>query len=352
MRRITVSLVLALLLACFVLVRDAAAETVDTSISVVTINAWSGLEEGGFFARGRLEEPPARRFRLKLLAEELAALDADVVTVGEANPLEEVTARLSEATGAGAVSHMAEGGVRIGAVGLPTNLRLGDLILAPEETQPTLVLRRTISGGYVGRSVSFQTGETNQVLGTVLELDGRRVYVFHTRWHESPFAGRENLLRLVEAYREGTLPAEELVKRVERAVDGAERRLSEARRTVLAINEAAGDAPVILTGSLNARPDSEEIGVLTEAGFTDAFARAGSGAGATWDPSRNAHIAENDLGPWDRDEAARLDYIFVRGPLEVREARVVLDEPTYGVYPSARFGVLTRIMLKGDDTGG
>ena len=371
MRRIVSSLTLAFLLALPALSQDtpvsedAAADatasdlTLSGPLTVVTVNAWSGLEAGGFFSRGTYEEPAAREFRLGLLADEIAALEPDIVTLGEANPVDGMAASFSEALGMSAVSHMAEGGVRIGPVGLPTNLREGDIILAPEAAEPSVAVRRTLAGGYVGRTLSFQTGATTQVLGAELLIGGRSVYVFHTRWFASPFAAREDMVELIEAYGAGELASWELIDRMERAVRGKERRLEEARRTVVTINEVAGDAPVILTGTLNALPGSEEIGVLEEAGFVDAFGAAaaapargagaasgGTVAGATWDPGRNTHITRHELGPWEDETAARIDYVFVRGAgVAVEEARVVLEEATYGVFPSSHFGVLARITI-------
>lgn len=341
MRRILVSLALAVSIIVPVSPQER------TTLTVVTINAWSGLTEEGFFSRGELEEESARAYRTELLAAELAALEPDVVTIGEANPVPVATEEFASRLGMSAVSHMAEGGVRVGPVGLPTNLREGDIILAPEEAEPRLALRRTLSGGWVGESASFQTAETTQVLGAELTVGGQSIYVFHTRWHGSPFAMREDLVGLVESYRAGDLASDELVTRLERSVDGAERRLEEARGTVVAINEIAGDAPVILTGTLNALPGSEEIAVLQNAGFIDAHAWIrGAQAAPTWDPARNSHIREHDLGVWEDGRSARIDYIFVRGAgLRVEDAGVVLDEPTYGVFPSSHFGVRARITL-------
>lgn len=341
MRRILVSLALA------VSIISPALSQERTTLTVVTINAWSGLTDSGFFSRGEFEAESARAYRTELLARELAALEPDIVTIGEANPVQAAAEQFANSLGMSAVSHMAEGGVRIGPVGLPTNLREGDIILAAEEAEPRRVIRRTLHGGWVGESASLQTSETTQVIGAELTVGGRSIYVFHTRWHESPFATREDLVGLVEAYRSGELASDELITRLERAVDGAERRLEEARGTVVAINEIAGDAPVILTGTLNALPGSEEIAVLENAGFIDAHAWIrGAQAAPTWDPARNSHISDHDLGVWEDGRSARIDYIFVRGAgLRVEDGEVVLDEPTYGVFPSSHFGVRARITL-------
>jgi endonuclease/exonuclease/phosphatase family metal-dependent hydrolase len=376
MRRIIASLALAFVLALPAAAQDAATESAESQdapaaeadevaeapgpglsltgpLTIVTANAWSGLTDSGIFARQALEEAAARDFRLELLAEKIAALQPQVVTLGEANPVYGLQTQFADALDMVGVAHMAEGGVRIGPVGLPANLREGDIILSAAAAQPVLAARRALSGGYVGRMVSFQTSATTQIVGVELKVNGRPLYVFHTRWYASPFATREDMVGIVDSYRAGELESAELLGRMERAVRGAERRLAEARRTVVTINEVAGDAPVILTGTLNALPGSAEIAVLEEAGFVDAYAAARGAAtagavtgGVTWDPGRNSHITRHDLGPWEDGRAARLDYIFVRGDgLRVIEARVVLDEATYGVYPSPHFGVLARITL-------
>jgi hypothetical protein len=278
------------------------------------------------------------------LARDIAALEPDIVTVGEANPVYDVADRLSESLGLAAVAHMAEGGVRIGPVGLPVNLRLGDVILSPLAAAPELAGRKTLSGGYVGRTFSFQTGETNQILSAKIRIAGRDVYLFHTRWHESPFATREDMGALVDAYRNGELEADVYLDRMRRTVEGAERRLEEARRTVIAVDEIAGDSPVILTGTLNALPGSPELTVLEKAGFTDAFAVAGRGPDETWDPARNELIAREELGGWGPERSARVDYVLVRGAgIRVEAAEVVLDTPEHEL--SDHFGVLARITI-------
>jgi hypothetical protein len=341
MRRICASLALVFLLAVPAVTQDA------TTLTVVTINAWSGLTDSGVFARGEIEDDSARTIRLGMLAEDLSALDPDILTVGEANPVDGVAARLEAALELEAVAHMAEGGVRIGPVGLPSNLREGDIVLAAEAAEPSLAVRRTLAGGLVGRAVSFQTGETTQVIGVELSVERQPLYVFQTRWHASPFATRADMVALVDAYHAGELDGEAYLERMRRAVEGAERRMEEARRTVIAVNETAGDAPVILTGTLNALPGSPEIAVLEKAGFVDAFAVAGSGPAATWDPARNPLIGEQRAEDRARvmwpERAARVDYVFVRGGIRVASAEVVLD--TSGRELSDHFGVRARIIL-------
>lgn len=129
------------------------------------------------------------------------------------------------------------------------------------------------------------------------------------------------------------------------------RRLGEARKMLAFIERVAGDRPAILLGDFNALPDSEEIAMLLQAGFVDAFAVAGSDEGITWDEERNANIQlqrrtyPEEIPQDPRNK--RIDYVFVRSSgLSVTRAMVVLDRPIEGLYPSDHFGVLVKIAVR------
>ena len=135
------------------------------------------------------------------------------------------------------------------------------------------------------------------------------------------------------------------------AKSGVEWRLGEARRMLAFIQRVAGGGPAILLGDFNALADSEEIGLLRQAGFLDAFELAGSGEGFTWDADGNPNIQLQrrtypDEVPED-PRNKRIDYVFVRGSgLSVTRARVVLDRPLGGQYPSDHYGVLAEIEVR------
>lgn len=328
--------------------QDASPEEVPqepAALSVVHANVWSGLTYAGLFTAGELEPDAAREFRFSLLTERLAALAPDVLGINEANPLPGYAEELATELDMDQVSHWRMAGVRIGVVGLPANLREGDAILAHPDVELEQTGRLGLSGGPAGSLMAFQLSEANQLLGGRVSAAGREVYVFVMRLHEAPFASGPALREQVERYTAEGLEPERFLEQVRRAVEGKRRRARELERALVFINEIAGKAPVILMGSLNILPDGEEAARLREAGFADAFAAAGSGAGYTWDPGRNQTLAQYETGPWSR-EPRRLDYIWVRGEgLEVRRAAVVLDESTYGVHPSTRFGVYAEVVV-------
>jgi endonuclease/exonuclease/phosphatase family metal-dependent hydrolase len=114
----------------------------------------------------------------------------------------------------------------------------------------------------------------------------------------------------------------------------------------------AGDLPPVITGDLNAEPDAAEIrylcGLQSLAGgstyFQDAWRLAGDGGpGHTWD---NANVyAAHCFEP-----SRRIDYVLVGAPDAVgrgaiESARVVLNEPREGVFPSDHFGVLADVRV-------
>lgn len=109
--------------------------------------------------------------------------------------------------------------------------------------------------------------------------------------------------------------------------------------------------PPVLTGDLNAEPDSDEIRLLgghktapAVPGLVllDAWRYAGTDEpGWTWD-TRNPHVAATF------EPSARIDYVMV-GPPDpggrghVRTARVVGDRPVDGTWPSDHAGVLVEL---------
>jgi len=330
-----------LLAAVFAAATAAVAET----ITVATINVWSGLTYEGIFRAGEYEDRATRAFRSDLLVKALAELAPDVVALQEANPLPDYADRLAVALDVDAVSDVRQAGVRVGPVGLPANLREGDVILASRDRALAGTESGQLVGPGAGNVAAFQLAAGSQILGAKVDVAGRAVHVFSTRWTPSPQADRERLVGRVDRYEDGRLSGDELSRLVAEAVAGGERRLAEARETVVFINEHAGEEPVVLMGSLYALPDSEEIQVLHEAGFVDVWAAVGQGPGFTWDGAGNANIVEHDLAAYP-GERARFDYVFVRGDgIVAKSASIILDRPTYGVHASDHYGVVAELRV-------
>jgi endonuclease/exonuclease/phosphatase family metal-dependent hydrolase len=119
----------------------------------------------------------------------------------------------------------------------------------------------------------------------------------------------------------------------------------------VAAHAGDGDHPAVVTGDLNAEPDSDEVRqlgghktapVVPGLVLVDAWRYADpAAAGWTWD-ARNPYVRAT-LEP-----AARIDYVLVgypgaRGRGHVRSVRLVGDRPTGGVWPSDHAGVLAEL---------
>lgn len=326
---------------------EADAET----LTVVTINVWSGLDYRGSLKMGEYEEKGVRERRTRALVAELQALAPDVVALNEANRLPGYARRLARELGFDRVWHVGIGGLRAGPVGLPVNLREGDVILARPELELKRAGRKQLSGGPVGNFFTAHLADATQVVAGRLRVGGRTVYVFCTHWHASAFPTETYRAELQRRRTAGSLDEKGYEKLLAEAVDGREWRLGEAQETLAFVERVAGAEPAILLGDFNALPESEEIALLRAAGFVDAFAAAGSGPGITWDEEGNANIRLQretypDEVPQDPPNK-RIDYIFLRGAgLEATRAEVVLNRTVEGLYPSDHYGVLAEIEVR------
>ena len=320
------------------------------NLRIVTINVWAGLDYKGSLKMGEYQAPETRERRTRILLDQLSELDPDVIAVNEANKLPRYARNLSGELGYDRIHHVGLGGLRAGLLGLPLNLREGDVILARKSLRLERAGRRQLSGGPVGNFFTCHFADATQVIGGRISVGGREMYLFNTHWHASPFPTAEYIQRLEERRNAGLIDAERWHELTAEAVEGRNWRLEEARKTVEFIDGIAGGAPVILMGDFNALELSDEIAIVKAAGFRDAYAEAGEAPGYTWDGTVNTNIQlQKRTFPedfWLEPKQQRIDYIFFRGPgLQVSTARVVLDSPRGGLYPSDHFGVMADFQL-------
>ena len=247
------------------------------NITVVTLNVWSGLTYNGIFHVSEYEDRATREFRYDLLSRGLSSLGPDVIALQEANPLPAYANRIANDLTYDFHYDVRQAGVRIGPVGLPTNLREGDVILADTGFDLTSLRSTQLSGPGAGNLAAFQFGAGSQLTAARIEVADRPVYLFSTRWTPSPQSDRQRLVGMVDDFEAGEIDGEELLDLMAGALEGADRRLEEARKTLVSINEIAGEEPVILMGSFYAPPDSPEIQLReTRVSWTSGPASAGA----------------------------------------------------------------------------
>lgn len=339
-----------------------------TMLKVLDINVWSGLDYVGTLTMGAYESDAVREKRYQALLQQIKELGPDVIGVHEANKLPGYAERLATDTGCAAFHHVGVGGVRLGPIGLPWNLREGDAILVKKELRPEFVGRKQLSGGYVGKWATFHFADATQVIGIKIMVNQHPLYVYATHWHASltnATAIIEKAEALVKSNAAGQEEHQALMAEIKA---GAEWRLSEAEKTLAFIQETVGKNPFILMGDFNAESHSKEIKALTAQGMLDTFALINAGdPGLTWDPATNLNqqthyldeVPKGDgslmavIEALDKTLSSRIDYIFTgppstiaSGQIIVKESRVVMKKIIDGVHASDHYGIYTELLIE------
>src|SRR5207302_8234563 len=101
--------------------------------------------------------------------------------------------------------------------------------------------------------------------------------------------------------------------------------------------------PVVVVGDFNDEPSEPAYRAMTDAGFRSAHLLANAAEPAiTWPSGLQAPAIDTD------GEPGCLDYIWVRGSIEVESCRLAFDRPAVDdptLYPSDHFGLVARIRI-------
>lgn len=103
------------------------------------------------------------------------------------------------------------------------------------------------------------------------------------------------------------------------------------------MKQISGALPTVLTGDFNGTLDSEPIVLLTEGGMKNTY----TDAKVTYGPDWSYHA----FGRIPLDRRTLIDYILVKGPVEIEKCRVIGDKPDNG-YLSDHAPVMTDLVLK------
>lgn len=336
-------------------------------LKIATSNVWSGLDYKGTWKMGEYETAERREERFAILLDELRALNPDVIALQEVNPVESFTCRVAEELGYDYICQRANGGIKIGTVGLPTNLNEGLAILARKELTLKFedVWDLSRSFGLFGNGISFHFSDNNIALVGKITVGSRQLVVVNTHLTAAVPDDSTNRLKLQQ------LP-DNSKKYNEAAAElstGAQMRLQETTLLSELIEEHYSDVPVILMGDFNAERESPEIKLLTEEkGYVDALSIAGLENGATWDPENNTNINFSRVLPdslfeelplLDRlsalydGKSRRIDFIFLNKifqPNNVKDGKIFLDKPHNAVFSSDHYGVSAVIEIPAIDT--
>lgn len=339
-----------------------------SSLRVLTMNVWSGLDYEGTLWMGEYESKTTRERRYQALVRQITDLSPDIVGVQEANKLPDYAERLARDLDFDVHYHVGVGGVRLGKVGLPWNLREGDAILTRPSLHAEFAGRKQLSGGHVGNFSTFHFSDATQVLAVKIRNRGQPVFVFATHWHASVLRTSRVVDRLRRALSSGEIEQQEHDRIVAKMTSGEAWRRSESEQTLAYIKKIAGQHPYILLGDFNAIESSEEIALVRRSGAIDAFRYCNpDSAGYTWAASSNLNIRRYYLDLHQNSNPAdffgalkrlheatpkRIDFIFVgpdsvlrRQEISIADSKVAMNHVLNGVHSSDHFGVFAELHM-------
>ncbi len=134
-----------------------------------------------------------------------------------------------------------------------------------------------------------------------------------------------------------------VVTHLHHVVDGDAQRDDQAAALLAWLGDDAGTTATIVVGDFNADPQEPTYARMTAAGFRSAFATAnGAEPAVTWPSGLQAPAMDTDGDP------DCLDYVWVRGPVRVLDARLVFDRPDPEdptLYPSDHLGLSAHLEI-------
>jgi len=340
----------------------------NNSLRILDINVWSGLTYKGIVKMGEYESPAIREQRYRALVTQIKQLDPDIIGIHEANKLPDYAKRLADSLGYNYFYHIGLGGIRLGKVGLPWNLREGDIILTKKYLNPEWAGRKQLLGGYVGRWASFNFSDASQVIAVKITFRNTPIFLFTTHWHASLSDSPLIINRINEMYNKGLITkaeSDDIILKIKKSV---KQRMIETKKTLEFINKIASNHPFILMGDCNAEPSSKEIKTLIQNKLVDVFYTVHPDTNSfTWDPRSNINIKkhylkdncnQNDINVYNEIEyftrkiPKRIDYIFLgpvsclkSGIIKLKSTRIVMKKIINGIQASDHYGVLTDIEI-------
>jgi endonuclease/exonuclease/phosphatase family metal-dependent hydrolase len=341
-------------------------------LKILTINVWSGLDYIGVLRMGEYEPRERRETRFHALVTQLKQLSPDVIYVQEANPLPQYASRLALALSMKEIHQVVNGGIKVGNLGVPINMKEGLVILA----KPDLSLKKEaawrISGsaGIYTDHLNFQLNEAVIALVGKINLATGPIYlvnVHHVAAPRFPVAADE-LRKAVLSNGEMEEAAFNDAIKVWRRRET--RRGEEIENLLRHLEKLPPGIPVIVAGDFNAVPQSDEMLLFTRRGrFVDVLDRGGKGViqdseTFTWDAELNRNTAFSTslsdargrkregfdlLAARSINSCCRLDYIYLGDELskaEIVDQRIVLTKQVNGVQASDHFAVMAEINVE------
>lgn len=328
----------------------------------VSYNIWTGLDYEGMLKMGEYESKQVRETRYQGLLKEMRELDPHIIALNEVNYLPGSARRLARDLDMDQIFAFGNTGLKILGLGIPTNLREGEVILAKPELELKLAGRHKLSGDRISiqnRFLSIHFKETHFLLLGRVNWQDQDIYIANVHLHASILMDPELDSLLQVEIEGGKLQDIEYGNILDQLDAGVQRRVDEVSELFDYLHAAVPkDAPIILMGDFNDIPGSLIHEMITlHAGYLDTYAAAKPDLeGYTWypqintniDPLQTEHFLDKDeiwsrMDLLDYRSNTRIDYVFVtpRSGLTIKDSQVVFKTPYDGIMPSDHLGVIT-----------
>ncbi|HDP80514.1 MAG TPA: hypothetical protein ENN21_06690, partial [Spirochaetes bacterium] len=258
-------------------------DAVRKTLTVMTINVWSGLDYKGTLKMGEYENEERRNKRYRALLAEIAEKSPDIIGINEANFLPGYARTLAADAGYDVIYHVGVAGLKVFRVGLPWNLKEGDCILAKKDLGLQWVGRKQLSGGgFIWNNLSFHTADATQVVVGRIRVNGVDIYAAVTHWHASPANTIEMKKKLNELKKKWGYTDSQLDDAERKLIEDQQWRMEEARLMAAYLREVVpAGAKLVVMGDFNAVVESPEVKLFLDSGYWDAYRGP---RGYTWDP--------------------------------------------------------------------
>lgn len=338
------------------------------SLRILTINVWSGLDYKGTFRMGEYEKKAVRRKRFQVLVKEIKKIAPDVIFLQEANPVRSYSARLARALNFDTIHQVCQAGIKLGPLGIPSNLKEGNAILARPELRLKIhdVWKLSGSFGLYGDLLTCHMDESIFALAGRIVVDSTPIFLVNTHLVSSP--SPEVAKHLEAMVKSGQITGDEFRRGYQKSLDLHERRKKETLRLMKKIQQLPAGSPVILAGDFNARIQSQELQTLLNMNpeqryFIDTFIEQEGCGKFTWDPqtNKNIQLSQRDIKKGLESSSAyerlcalddmvpkRIDYIFLSShfsPEDIRNSKIVFESTEQGVQVSDHYGVYSEIAM-------
>lgn len=265
----------------------------DSTLRIATVNLWSGLDYVGVTSMGEWETPARRGERFALLVQELRRVDPDIVVVQEASPIVHLASALADSLGYDEIHQVVNAGLKIGSLGMPSNLKEGVAIVARRSLR--LVEARTwkLSGsiGIHGDLLTIHPDESVFALAALVRIGDHPIHIVNVHLSATP-PDDDSLRRALQRERDaGAITPIEMNDGLSALVRTEGRRREEIARLISHLEELDSRIPVVIAGDFNTTIESRELAPLIDSLQYRSALDSITAARPTWDPAANTNVA-------------------------------------------------------------